>query len=58
MNVIVYRLLGEIDPETDLEPIIYLCAKCQDRLYNEDELEEIAEMTSGSCDECGDDFGG
>lgn len=54
MSITVYRLLGEIDPETTLEPIIYLCAKCSDRLYAEDELEQIAEMTSGSCDECGD----
>ena len=51
--ITVYRLLGEIDPETDVEPIVYLCAKCSDRLYEQDELEHITEMTGGSCDECG-----
>lgn len=53
MNISVFRLLGEVDPETDLEPIVYLCTKCSDRLYEEDELEYISDMTSGACDECG-----
>lgn len=58
MSVTVFRILGAVDPETDLEPIVYLCPKCSDRLYEQDELEHIAEMTCGSCDECGDAYGG
>ena len=51
--ITVFRVLGETDRDTGGEPVVYLCQKCEQNLYDDGELEEIAEMTGGCCDECG-----
>lgn len=54
MEITVYRVLGEIDPETGIAPIIYLCEGCADKFYDVDELHFISNMSGGGCcDECG-----